>query len=186
MNEGISAKTIWNDAARTGLMLGIATVALQALMQFVTGLIDSAILKGLSEFILWAAKFATCIFLMRWFMKNFVKAHPEAINKDTRHYGEAIAILSAFIVAAYTLVYYLYINPDVVQESMDMIRESYSSFMTSSQIDEIENSMADLPVISFFTVFIYCSLYGTLLSGILSNNIPARRSIFDEPDEDEQ
>lgn len=186
MSEGISAKTIWNDAARTGLMLGIVTVALQALAQLVTGLIDNAILKGLSEFFLWAVKFVACILLMRMFLKNFIKAHPEAINKDTRHYGEAIAVLSAFIVAAYTLVYYLYINPDVVRESMDMIRESYSSFMTGSQIDEIENAMADLPVISFFTVFIYCSLYGTLLSGILSNNIPARRSIFDEPDEDEQ
>lgn len=186
MSEGISSKTIWNDAARTGLILGIVTIALQGLTQWLSGIIGGAVLKGLVEFVLWATKFATCILLMRLFMKNFVKAHPESINKDTRHYGEAIAVLSAFIVAAYTLVYYLYINPDVVQESMDMIRESYSSFMTGSQLDEMENAMADLPVISFFTVFIYCSLYGTLLSGILSNNIPARRSIFDEPDEDEQ
>lgn len=186
MNEGISAKTIWNDAARTGLMLGIVTVALQGLTQWLTGMMSNAVLLGLVEFFLWAAKFIICILLMRMFLKNFVKAHPIAINKDTRHYGEAIAVLSAFIVAAYTLIFYLYISPDTIQESMDMISESYSSFLTSSQLEELENAAADLPIISFFTVLFYCSLYGTILSGILSNNIPDRKSIFDEPDADEQ
>lgn len=180
MNEGISRKTLWNDAAKGGLILGIATILLQEAGQLIPGIIESGIFRGFASVVLWLAKFCGCIYLLRFLMKKFVAEHTEAGNRDSRHFGEAVCLLSAILVAGFSLVNILYINPDLIQESIDTMAQSYSSMMTSEQLESIDELTSDLPVITFFSTLLYCALFGVIASAIISNNVPERKSIFDE------
>ena len=187
MTTGISRKTLWNEAAKAGLILGIATIACVELNGLMPKIISSGVLLGVVNVLLWIVKFAGCIYLMRYFMKKLVTDYPDANNTSTRRFGEAVALLSAFLYAAFVLVDGLYINPDAITESLDAALSSYSSMLTSEQADMLQN--INFPVLSFFSTLIYCALYGTILSTILSRNIPERKSIFDEGtdnDPDEQ
>ena len=46
--------------------------------------------------------------------------------------------------------------------------------LDSNSMSMLEKMEEDYPQISFFSTLIYCFLYGTVLSAILSRNIPER------------
>ena len=48
----------------------------------------------------------------------------------------------------------------------------YSKMLDSNSIAALEKMMGKMSYISFFSNLIYCTLYGTILSFILSRNIP--------------
>jgi len=180
MNEGISSKTLWNEAAKGGLILGIVTILLQEANQLIPGFMNPGVLKGFVSVTLWIIKFVGCIYLLRFLMKKFAGEHTEITNRDSRHFGEAIGLLSAVLVAGFAMVNLLYINPDLIEETVDTMMQSYASFLTSDQMEDLDEAMANLPVISFFSTFIYCSLFGVVASSIISTNIPKLKSIFDD------
>ena len=66
----------------------------------------------------------------------------------------------------------LYINPDAIEQAFNIALSQYSSMLDSNLLTIIENFKDNMPMISFFSNFIYCFLYGTILSSILSRYIP--------------
>lgn len=183
MDNSISHKTIWNDAAKSGLVLGLVTIVLMVPSQYTVNL-SGKLLAGILNFALWLAKFIICIVVMKHYLIKFAKSHKGVMNSHTRRFGMATALASALIVAAFQFLNIAYINPDMYAQAMETAMESYSSMMTSSEIDAMRESFSGLPTLMFFVMFFYCAIYGIILSSILSRNIPNETSIFDDQDND--
>lgn len=169
MQEG---KSIWNSAAVPGAVLGGVCIAYQ-----LTGILltkaEAPVLAGLVSTLLWFVKFIGCIWLMHFFMKRFAASDSEVNNSDTFRFGVVTALYSALIYSAFYFAYAQFLAPDMFDEAFSMISESYSNFMTEDMLDQVENIKPDMPKILFFSSLLYCFIYGTVLSAILSRKIPS-------------
>lgn len=175
---------MWNTAAKAGLVLGGISVA----YMFITQLTGQAHLPGflnsILSMLLWVLKFGGCIWLMRMYMQNFVAADPEADNSRTFRLGMAISFLSALIYAAVSFANTAYISADLFREQMDAVIQQMAPMMDSNTLSQMDKTMESLPEITFFSNLIYCFIYGTVLSAILSRNIPSKDPFADfKPEE---
>ena len=163
---------MWNTAAEAGLVLGLISAAYMFLTQWIASA-PSAVSVILSM-ILWAGKFGGCIWMMVFYMKRHTANHPEITNKDTFNLGMATALLSAVVYSAAAFANVAYISGDAVAEQLRISMQQMSSMMDSNSIAMMETFMQKLPQITFFSNLIYCTAFGTVLSFILSRNIPSR------------
>ena len=166
-------KNLWNSAAKAGLALGLVSSAYLFINQW-TAEIGVPVLTGLLSFVLWAAKFGGCIWLMMFFMKMFVDKNPTATNINTRRLGIITAFLSALVYAAFCFADTAYISADFYAEQIDQVMQAAAPMMDSNSLKEIDKMSENLPQLTFFSNLIYCFIYGSILSGILSRNIPSR------------
>ena len=165
---------MWEDAGRAGLALGLVSTAYLFLNQFISGLETSSILITILSTILWAVKFGGCIWLMMYFMKRLVRNNPEVTNSTTFRFGMLTAALSALVYAAATFANISFIAADTIAEQTNMMMEQMAPMMDSNSMTQMEKMMNNLPQITFFSNLIYCFIFGTVLSFILSRNIPSR------------
>ena len=159
----MNTRTLWSKAAVSGAALGIFS----GIFIFLSaGGIKQPVLSGIVSFVLWAVKFAGCIWLMQFFMKR--------TNADTFKFGTMTAFLSALIFSAIYLANVLFISPDIFSQQMESVMQMYSSMLDSNSMAMLEKMEDSFPQISFFSNLIYCFLFGLVLSAILSRNIPKR------------
>ncbi|MDO5443533.1 MAG: DUF4199 domain-containing protein [Bacteroidia bacterium] len=180
MERSITKKDIWDSAAKSGLALGAVSIAYLAISQFMASMNSStgiAVVMSLLSILLWAVKFAGCIFLMKLFMLKFAASHEGVTNADTFKFGMATAFLSALLYSGFYLAYVTLIAPDTFTDALAAVSDSYGSMMGSDALETLENM--NLGNISFFYNLIYCFLFGTVLSAILSKNIPSRNPFND-------
>lgn len=185
-------KTLWSGGANAGLALGGVSIA-YVLLTLLTGKLAGgstgmAFLVSVLNFLLWAAKFAGCILLMKLFMKKFASLDPAIDNRDTFNFGVVAALLSAVLFSAFELAYLQFIAPDTIRDAFDTVMAQMSNQLDSNSLQAIDAIEDKLPQITFFSNLIYCFLFGTVLSAILSKNIPsrnpfARQQPQDRPDE---
>ena len=166
----------FNSAAKAGLALGGVSVA-GMLIPWLLGKIggDSrAALMAISAVntLLWAFKLFICIYLMRFFMRRFSARVPEADNSRVFRFGALTALLSALVFSAFYMAYLMFIDPESINMALDIIRDN--PMMDSASIAAVEEMAPTLPSYAFFSNLIYCTIYGTVLSAILSRNIPPR------------
>ena len=128
---------------------------------------------------LWIAKFAGCIFLMKFFMKKFHAANPEATNKDVFRMGALTALLSAFFFASLQFVDMSYLSVEFYASQYETVMQQYSSVMDSNSMSMLEKFIDRLPQFTFFWTLIYCTAYGSVLASILSRNIPNKDPFAD-------
>ncbi len=187
MEEKISKELFWNKAAVAGLALGGISVAYTFIGGIIQNLFSAGILSNLLVFILWLAKFIGCIWLMRFFMLRYISLEPAAARKDVFAFGTLSAFLSALIYSAFLLISFSVIDTEMFMEMMqpalDMLGED--------QEDLVNQVISRLPTITFFSYLIYCTLYGTILSSILSPSLmpndPFRNSGFgNQTEKDDQ
>ena len=159
-------KSFWSEAGRDGAVLGGVSIAYM-LVTWGLGLLEPDtkivnILVSVAGILLWVAKFVLCITLM----KRFVTGFSSREGRPGFGFGAAVAFLSALVYSAFTLAYFLYINPEYFAASFEMLAASgaYDRVMLS----QIEEVMPKLPVYSFFLNLVYCTLFGTILSAIFS------------------
>lgn len=175
MENSVTRKDIWDIAAKAGLVLGLVSVAYLAVSQIMTpktASVGVSMLFYVLGLVLWGIKFGACIYLMKFFMKKLVVLHPEASNTDTLRLGICIAALSALIYSGFYLAFTTIIVPDTYDQALSILQESYSSMLTSESMEQLENM--NFASLGFFSQLIYCFIYGTVLSLILSRNIPSR------------
>lgn len=173
---------MWETAAKAGLVLGIISSAYMFLTQFMAG--TTGFMITILSFVLWAAKFGGCIWLMSFFMKKFAAEHPEVDNKATFNLGMATALLSALIYSAAAFANIAFISGDAMAEQMNQMMQQMGSMMDSNSKSLMETYMEKLPQITFFSNLLYCFVFGTVLSYILSRNIPSRDPFADyKPDQ---
>ncbi len=173
MDEKLTKGELWNKAAVAGLVLGAVSSAYMFITQYLSGLGPSVWIAG-ADLILWGIKLLLCVWLMMRFMKNFAAAYEGVDNSTTFRFGMLTALCSAFIFAAATLANVLLINPDLVSEQMEAAMKIYGSSLDSNTLDALDKAEGIIPQVMFFSNLIYCFLYGTVLSAILSRNIPPR------------
>ena len=174
---------LWNSAAKAGLALGLVSSAYLFINQW-TAEIGVPVLSGILSFVLWAVKFGGCIWLMMFFMKKFVAENTEADNSTSFRFGVATSLLSAIIYAAFSFANTAYFSADMIAENMDTVMQAYSQFMDANTMSRMDEMISKMPQITFFSYLIYCSIFGTILSLILSRNIPNKDPFADyKPDE---
>lgn len=164
----------WNVAARYGLIFGVISAAYLYYGHLQIALGWGGLFSGFVGFVIWIAKFVGCIMLMKHVMTKFVIDNPEATNSDVFKLGALIATLSALVYAVVNVADQLYVFPEYYQEIYAVMITEYSKILPSQQVEEIKVILAGAPKIAFIGNFIYCALYGTILSLILSRNIPSR------------
>ena len=179
MEQNQLRKNLWNGAAKAGLALGgVSSVYLFA-SQFITAAGMSGFLSGLFSMLLWVAKFGGCIWLMKFFMKKFVAENEDVQNSMTFRFGMLSAFLSALVYAAVSFANVAFISADMFTEQMNALMQQMAPMMDSNTMSQMDKTMQNLPQLTFFSNLIYCSIYGTLLSAILSRNIPDRNPFAD-------
>ena len=174
MAESYSRKDFWDGAGKAGLVLGLVPIVYMLIEQLL--LQDAAEKLGtapatLVTFLLWTAKFVGCILLMRWFMRRFANTHDGVTRRDASRYGSAIALTSALIYSAFVLAWSKFIDPEMFTRAFEQAAEQYSAYMDSNTMEMMEEMQGQMPVIAFFSNFIWCFLYGSILSSILSSRI---------------
>jgi len=169
MNNELTSGTLWNKAAVSGLILAAVTIAF-TLVSSLAGKIDGAA-SGILSFVLWAGKVASCILLLRYFLVKLHNEYPDSDRKQLNGYGTRIAFLSAIVVAGYSLASMLLIEPEAFNEAMNVAMEQYKSMLDSNSLAAIEQMMPKLPAITFFSMLVYCFLWGWILSGIFSSSL---------------
>jgi len=180
MENRISRKDLWDGAGKAGLVLGLissAYVILSYLLTKLGGSTGMALLSTLLAFLLWVAKFGGCIYLMKFFMTKFAAEHQGADNSDTFRFGMVTALLSALIFAAFDMAYLTWIAPDTLTKALETVQESYGSLLPAESLEALEEM--NYGQITFFSNLIYCFLFGTVLSAILSRNIPSKNPFAD-------
>ena len=91
---------MWNSAGKAAIILGLVSSAYLFMTQYLSQLQMPAAVNMLIGFMLWAAKFAGCIWLMLFFIRKFVKENPQADNSSSFRFGIITSLLSALIYSA--------------------------------------------------------------------------------------
>ena len=185
MEQNLLRRNLWNTAGKAGLALGGASSVFLLISHAMTSLELPGFVSSVISFAMWAAKFGGCIWLMAFFMKKFVAENPEADNSASYRFGMASAFLSALIFAAVTFADVAFISADMYSEMKVLMMQEMSSLMDSNTAEMMEKTFDNLPQYMFFANLIYCFLYGTVLSAILSRNIPSRNPFADYKPEDQ-
>ena len=173
MKDELSAGALWNEAAKAGLYFGAISVSYIGLSELV-GMIGSPVLQGFVKTVCWAGKLTLCIWLMVFLMKRLVGKYSGVGNSDTLRFGIRTALLSALIVAsAYALIAIL-TPADVINKEFDAALAQVAGQLDSNSLDVIENFKENLPIVFFFSEFIYCSFFGLILSLIISRRVPSQ------------
>ena len=172
MEQNLIRKDMWNTAAKAGLVLGAVSAAYMYVTQLMAG--TSGFMMTLLSFLLWTVKFGGCIWLMSFFMKKHAATHPDVGNKGTFNLGMATALLSALVYSAAAFANVAFISGDAIAEQMEMMMQQMGSMMDSNSMALMDSYMQRLPQITFFSNLLYCFVFGTVLSYILSRNIPSR------------
>lgn len=168
MRNSVDFKTIWHSAGIPGVVLAaVSTVYMLINFQLAshsfTG--NTAVI-----FILDLAKIVACIWLMYRFLVKFKEENGEATVYDVRRLGKWIAILSALIFAALSMAFYM-LHPEMIAETIDTIMQTLGDSLDRNSINALEKMQEDFPRIVFISQFIYCSLFGWVLSAILSARV---------------
>lgn len=184
MEKNEMNKSLWRIAGTEGMKLGLISAA----YMFATLLLEKTgmpvLLNSLLSFVLWVAKFAGCILLMKIAMVKFAKTDSKITNRDTFMMGMATALLSAFVFSVISYVNVAFISADLFAEQFDKLMQQMAPMMDSNTQSMIETYMERLPQITFISNLIYCFLYGMILSFILSRNIPSKDPFAEyKPDE---
>ena len=179
MEQNVIQKNMWNTAGKAGLFLGLTSTAFLFISQLQGQVEIPVFFNSILSFVLWTAKFIGCIWIMKFFMKQFTAENEEATNSNTFRLGMAMAILSALVYSAFAFANVAFISPDLYTEQMDAMMQQMAPMMDSNTLNAVDSFMENLPQLTFFSNLIYCFLFGTVLSAILSRNIPSKDPFAD-------
>ena len=185
MEQNVIQRNMWNTAGKAGLALGGLSTIYLFLTQWTGQAEIPAFVAVIINMLLWAVKFGGCIWLMMFFMKRFASVNPDVDNSGTFRAGIAMAFLSALVYSAFSFANVAFLFPDLFTEQMDMVMQQMAPMLDSNTTAEIEKTMQYLPQLTFFSNLIYCFLYGTILSFILSRSIPSRDPFVNYKPEDQ-
>lgn len=184
MKKEFSSSVSWNSAALAGLAMGAATIALDYLpmLPALTGCgeIASDLLGGALKIV----KIIVCIYLLKALMLRFFRTVQTDYARLQR-YGLKVALFSSILVAGFSVLQILVINPDMLSQTVQAVQNTYQHIMDSNTAAAMERMISKLPVITFFSSVVYCYLWGWILSTTFARRLfPANP--FGERGEDEQ
>ena len=177
MEQNMLTKNTWNAAGTAGLALGAVSAAYLFAGQMLAGSLEPATLwQQIAAFVLWGAKLISCVGMMVYFMSKFARENEGADQKAIFRMGRLTAFLSALMFSAIYLANMLYISSDLYDKIFQTVIEQAAPMMDSNSLSTMERMMGSLPQITFCYNMIYCFLFGTVLSAIISRTIVARKA----------
>lgn len=185
MKEKLSNAGIWNEAARTGLVFG-GFSSLCLVLKEASALTGSTFLVQLAAAVLWAVEFFGCILLMKRYFLRLRQRYQGVGYPELVRYGRRIALLSGLILAAVDAYIILKLPQETVAEVMGSLASDLSGTFGSQAKDQVDRMTDQLPLFTFIGQWLYCFLYGSLLSSILARYLLTRDLLFPEgnPPED--
>ncbi len=185
MEEKITRAVLWNRAGIAGLVLGLVSTAYMFITEYTAGM-EAQVVAVILNFVLWAAKFCGCVWLMMYFMKRFAADYGETDNRDCLRFGAITSFCSALIYSAASLAYVLKFNPEQFEQQMNAVVQNYSQALDANSLAAMDSILQSIPQIVFFSNLIYCFLFGWVLSAILSRFIPSRNPFGEINDDDDE
>lgn len=187
MKDNIDNHIVWNEAAKSGLVLGLFTglfILLGALTSRLAtvGTAASFLAVALNAG-LWLVKFLGCLWLLRFFMLKIADKYSGVTIKTLSRFGMLTALTSAIIVSGLNLLNTLTISSADLQMAVDAAMKSYPVALGESERVAIERMTGRLPQITFFVSLIYCFIYGTVASKILAGTVLPKDEFGDPIDE---
>ena len=182
MKPNLDNKAIWNEAAVSGMLFGAVSIA--CLMgKEGTAMSGNTFLTSLGSIVLWAVEFFGCILLMKKRMTLLKDKYYNVQINDSYKFGRRVALLSGLLVASANALIIL----KMPQETMDTMMGTLSSQMqlSSSDMDKVGGVLDKLPLWTFLFQWVYCFLYGTVLSAIMARYVFVR-GLFDGPQDNNQ
>lgn len=168
MKGKLDNTTLWNEAAKAGALLGLVSISCLVLKEL-AGMSGSAFLVQAAVVILWSVEFFGCILLMKKVQLDLRDKYENVKMEDTFRLGRRAAALSGLLLASAQALIILYMP----QETMDTLVSDISQAMsmTSAQKEQVEGMLDKMPLYTFVFQWLYCFLYGTVLSSIMSRYI---------------
>jgi hypothetical protein len=177
MEQNALRKSLWNTASIAGLALGGVSILYLVWSQLITNgnvhTEPTTTIKVFS-FLVWALKLVGCVLLMKFFMKKFFNGTPGLDRSHVFKMGMATAFLSALVYATAYLVNMLYISPEYFNEVYSVALTDMEKYMDQNAKANINDIINSLPKIMFFWNLLYCFIFGTILSALLSRSFPKR------------
>jgi len=168
MKQTLDNNTLWNEAAKAGAFLGGVSVGCLALKEL-AGTSGSNFLITAAAVILWAVEFFGCILIMKNVMLSLRDRYEGVKMADTYRLGRRAALLSGLLLASAQTLFILKMPEAEMTSFVDQVAAALPAGAASR--DEVEGMMGKLPVITFIGQWVYCFLYGTVLSSIMSRYI---------------
>ena len=166
MKGTIDNSTIWNEAAKAGALFGAVSIGCLLGKEF-SALSGSTFLVTAAAVILWAVEFFGCILLMKNLMLRLKEKYEGVKMEHTYKFGRRAALLSGLLVASAQAL--IIIN--MPQEDMTSLFSEVTASLSSAQREQVEGMTDKLPIYTFLFGWLYCFLYGTILSRIMSRYI---------------
>ena len=190
VKESVNSRILWNKAGTAGAVIGLSSAAFIFISQAVAG-IPSTVAMFMTNALMWLIKFIGCIWLMMFFMKRLCSTVHGVTNATTLKFGVMTSLLSALIYSAVLLANMLFISADLTSQQFDQILQAYQGILDANSLTMMEKMESAYPQIAFFSQLIYCFIYGSVLSLILSRYIPSRdpfagQDWTDAPDEQDR
>ena len=177
----LDSKTLWNEAGRVGFVFG-GFSSLCLLLKEGAALTGSTFLVQAAAIILWAIEFFGCILLMKKYMLDLRDKFEGVTMVDTYRFGRRVALLSGLILAAVDAVLIMKMPQDTVTSVLSELNTAVAGSLGGVSEDEVGRIVDNLPLYTFIFQWLYCFLYGSLLSAIMSRYIFARDMFQDGGD----
>lgn len=165
-------KSLWNLAGTAGLIMGLISTAAMFAGQYCATLNMSDFLTLFTGTILWIAETVGCILTMWFFMKKFAAECPSADSRTISRMGLTTAFLSALVYSAASFANIAFISADFYEAQYQIIMQQMSPMMDSNSKELMMKMIGYMPQITFFSNLIYCSIFGTIVSSVISRLIP--------------
>ena len=166
----LDSKTLWNEAGRVGFVFGAFSSVCLAL-KMGASLTGSNFLVQAAAIILWAVEFFGCILLMKKYMLDLRDKFDGVTVMDTYHFGRRVALLSGLILASVDAFVTLKLPQETLESFVTEVNNTLSAKMGSGYEGDVGRFVDNLPLYTFIFQWLYCFLYGSLLSGIMSRYI---------------
>ena len=176
MEQNVIQKNIGTPAGIYGLVLGIISSAYLIITQWMVMAELPAFSVMLLNMVLWVLKTGGCLMIMLAFIRRFSSEHPQAQRSAIFQAGMLLSILSAIVYSAFSFAYTAYICPEYFAEQIETVLQQLTPHMDSNTAAAMEKSMQNFPQMTFFSNLIYCFVYGTILSYIISRYIPGKEN----------
>lgn len=181
MKKNLDNNALWNEAAVTGLFFAAVSIACLMGKQLVAGTGKLLLIQTVGV-VLWIAEFAGCIVLMRKRMIRLRDSYYGVTIQDSYRFGRRAALLSGLLVASAHALIIMKMPADAMDTMIGQVSQQLQ--LSSSEIDSMGRVVDNLPLGTFIFEWIYCFLYGTVLSAIMSRYVFIQRLFDGTPDDD--
>lgn len=170
MKVSYARQDMVNAAGLGGIMLAVLPVLHYwvSCQTYASDSLQNSTIFGAAMLLFWIAKLLIGFFLLRFIMVSFAAKYDGVTPQVAYLVGAFASMASGLILGAFSMAYHSFINPEYIDAVIETIKAAGLDNLSPGLDDALEKTSDSFPVGSFFANFFWCSLYGSVLSLILS------------------